>query len=147
MPPRRAQPTFCISPNNSPHFLPRDYKPKRSHERQRISLVRSVGQTLSSAYTAFQPPVSAVPNAMRGACGVLRASRPQCARVRPSTRADIRKSPSIAKIGSRQCLTMTNLNTLKDIETAMEKLTPDECDDLRIRRAMADRKAGRTQPL
>ena len=70
---------------------------------------------------------------------------------------------------------MTNLNTLKDIETAMEKLTPDECDDLRrwfeqyhhpqpidvqleadleagkldnrIRRAMADHKAGRTPPL
>jgi hypothetical protein len=70
---------------------------------------------------------------------------------------------------------VTNLNTLKDIETAMENLTPDECDDLRrwfeqyhqpqpidaqleadleagkldnrIRRAKADRKAGRTQPL
>ena len=70
---------------------------------------------------------------------------------------------------------MTNLNTLKDIETAIEKLTPGECDDLRrwfeqhhhpqpidvqlkadleggkldnrIRRAMPDGKAGRTQPL
>ena len=38
---------------------------------------------------------------------------------------------------------MTNLNTLKDIETAMEKLTPDECDDLRIRRAMATLLRGR----
>jgi hypothetical protein len=70
---------------------------------------------------------------------------------------------------------MTNFNTVKDIETAIEKLTPQECDDLRqwfeayhrpqpidtlleadleagkidgrIRRAVADHKAGRTQPL
>ena len=70
---------------------------------------------------------------------------------------------------------MANFNTVKDIETAIEKLTPQEYDDLRewldqynqpqpidiqlksdleagklddrIRRAVADHKAGRTEPL
>jgi hypothetical protein len=70
---------------------------------------------------------------------------------------------------------MTNFNTLSDIESAIEKLTPEECDDLRrwfdqyhrpqpidtqlkadldagkmddrIRRAAVDHKTGRTQSL
>jgi len=48
------------------HFLPRDLRPKRSHERQRISLVRSVGQTLSSVKTAFQPPGFSFPEYRNG---------------------------------------------------------------------------------
>ena len=71
--------------------------------------------------------------------------------------------------------TMAAFNTLKDIETAIKKLTPQECEqlrqwfeqfgrpqpidvqlkadldagriDARIKRALADHKAGRTQPL
>jgi hypothetical protein len=70
---------------------------------------------------------------------------------------------------------MENFDTVKDIETAILKLSPEECEDLRqwfdqyhspqpidlqletdleagklderIRRAAADHKAGRTQPL
>jgi len=70
---------------------------------------------------------------------------------------------------------MTNLQTLEQIEAAIERLTPQECDDLRqwfeqyhrpqpidllleadlaagkldnrIQRALADHKAGRTRPL